>query len=153
MLFFFFLNPPRVLAILFLNCATKLFRGLDLRSQHLVDKVFSDGHRNIMNQPKVEQFSTEQSNTEEEIAVNKVEIGANLRTKRKICRPHYLKDFVTNGNPKCFLFSIAILLFLFVLLRSCRRNRITNLALFLCLYIWIQNVKESKQYNRKNFSP
>jgi len=49
-----------------------------------------------MNQPKVEQFSTE-----DEIAADKVETSTNLRTKRKICRPHYLKDFVTNTNPKC----------------------------------------------------
>ena len=68
-----------------------------MRSQHLEDKVFSDGHRNVMNQPKVEQFSTEQSNTEEEIAANKVETGTNLKIKMKICRPHYLKDFVTNA--------------------------------------------------------
>jgi len=42
-IFFSFLNPPRVLAILFLNCATKLSRGLELRSQHLEDKVFLMG--------------------------------------------------------------------------------------------------------------
>ena len=59
--------------------------------------MFLDGHRNVMNQPKVEQFSTEQSNTKEEIAVNKVETGTNLKIKMKICRPHYLKDFVTNA--------------------------------------------------------
>ena len=54
----------------------------------------------VMNQPKVEQFSTEQSNTEEEIVADKVETRTNLRTKSKICKPHYLKDFVTNANPK-----------------------------------------------------
>jgi len=44
MCYFFFLNPPCALAIfLFLNCVTKLFWGLDLRSQHLEDKVFLIG--------------------------------------------------------------------------------------------------------------
>ena len=41
-----FLNPPRVLTIvLFLYCVIKLFWGLDLRSQHLEDKVFLMGQR------------------------------------------------------------------------------------------------------------
>ena len=53
-----------------------------------------------MNQPKVVQFSIEQSNTEEEIAVDKVETTTNLGTKRRIYRLHYLKDLVTSANPK-----------------------------------------------------
>lgn len=53
-----------------------------------------------MNQPKVKQFSTEQSNIEEEIVVDKVETTTNLRTKRRIYRLHYLKDLVTSANPK-----------------------------------------------------
>ena len=55
---------------------------------------------NVMNQPKVKQFSTEQSNIEEEIVVDKVETTTNLGTKRRIYRLHYLKDLVTSANPK-----------------------------------------------------
>ena len=61
---------------------------------HLENKVLSDGHRDVMNQP------TQAHITEiGKLQLDKEGTSTAQRIKRKTTRPQYLKDFVTNSDP------------------------------------------------------